>query len=134
MDKTSKKLNMFKKNVPRVSSSGRSIKTPKHVLSTSEEEIPSKKPKGNSIRKKLEELRKLAETIQTAKVNLSNSDNSSISTKELSKIKRFNLSTIGEKETLPLNNQSIQPLCSSAVLNPLPLPLPAKWNNNLISS
>ena len=42
------KKNMFKKNASRVSSSGRKILTPRHDLSTSDEEVVRKKHKSTS--------------------------------------------------------------------------------------
>lgn len=68
MEKSKERM-MFKKEFLRVSSTGRTIKTPKNVLSTeSEDERPAKKRKSNSsIHKKLEYLMKLAETIVSKK-------------------------------------------------------------------
>ncbi|XP_051159195.1 uncharacterized protein LOC127280324 [Leptopilina boulardi] len=65
MEKSNER-NMFKKDVSRVSSTGRKIITPKNILTTeSEDERPTKKKKSNcSIHKKLEDLKKLAETMK----------------------------------------------------------------------
>lgn len=56
---------MFSKNQVRVSSKGRSITTPKNVLSTSEDELQIKKPKkSSSLGEKMDTLKKLAEKLQ----------------------------------------------------------------------
>ena len=66
---TSKQNNLFDKKKIRVSSSGRSIKTPKIVVTTSDDEPVRKKSKNVvSVEKQLEELRKVAESIDKAKM------------------------------------------------------------------
>ncbi|XP_051166077.1 uncharacterized protein LOC127284593 [Leptopilina boulardi] len=62
-----KKHKMFSKNQVRISSKGRSIKTPKNVLTTSDEEPPIKKIKPSSISEKMNKLKVLAEQLELKK-------------------------------------------------------------------
>lgn len=62
-----KKHKMFSKNQVRISSKGRSIKTPKNVLTTSGEEPPIKKIKPSSLSEKMNKLKVLAEQLQFKK-------------------------------------------------------------------
>lgn len=62
-----KKSKMFTKNQVRVSKSGRKIKTPKNIVTTSDEEPPSKTKKLSSLGEKIDKLKFLAEKLQLNK-------------------------------------------------------------------